>query len=132
MKILQSSSITYNDWIANTICTMTPTNTIMPMHLKVPFVLALCAAPLVLDAVADADADTVGAGVKHTLLKVVFPYRLTQDSQFPISEAPVEFELGVHSHVVKVVLTGVAMLWVATAWVVLLVVAVVPICAQQM
>lgn len=96
---------------------MTPTSIIMPTHFTGSLIPALYAA-----------LDNV-AGIMHTLLAVLFAYWRVQDSQLSISETPVEFELEVHSQVVKV---SNGMLWSTMVAIVLLIVSGIPSCAQQM
>lgn len=89
----------------------------MPTHFTGSLILALYAA---LDSV---------AGIMHTLLTVLFAYWRVQDSQLSISETPVEFELEVHSHVVKGMTVGIDVFW---SMIMLLIVSGIPSCAQQM
>ncbi|KAI9460318.1 hypothetical protein HD554DRAFT_2041691 [Boletus coccyginus] len=99
--------IVFSSRTANNVRTMTPTSIIMPTHFTGSLIPALYAA---LDSV---------AGIMHTLLAVLFAYWRVQDSQLSISETPVEFELEVHSQVVKV---SIGMLWSTTVAIVLLII----------
>ncbi|KAF8124740.1 hypothetical protein EV363DRAFT_1353542 [Boletus edulis] len=105
--------------MANTICTTSPTTTIMLIH----FTGSLILMPYeTLDCI----------GTVHALLTVLFAYVLAQDSQLSISERTVVFELAVHSHVVKGMPVGIGKLWGIMVMVVILVVTGRRSCVQQM